>query len=112
MADVHNVWKVDLAARVQDLTPAVQVGKVPTVQVGKVPTPVSGRLDELCDALDAAGESKPTRQFLVAALIGTTDLDPEALAARLKEYRLARVHEIIPSVTETEGIHEVPRPRE
>ena len=103
MADVMNVWKVDLAARVQDLSPAVQIGKVPT--------PVSARLDELCDALDVAGEAKPDRQFLVAALVATTDLDAELLAARIKEYRLMRVHEVISSVSETDGTYEVARPR-
>src|SRR5437763_5254268 len=103
MADVVNAWKVDLGDRVQDLSASTQVGKVPT--------PVVVRAEQLCDLLDAAGEAKPDRQFLVAALIATTDDDIEALVARLREYRLAHVHEVVLGTTATEGTVTLPKPR-
>jgi hypothetical protein len=100
---VMDVWTVERAARVQDL-PA-------TTQVGKVPTPVIRRAEQLCDALDAAGEHRPDRQFLIAALIATTEPDSDDLAARLRGYRLMLVHEAVLNETDTEGEIELPRPR-
>jgi hypothetical protein len=95
MAELVDVWTVERADRVQDLAASVQVGKVPT--------PVIARAEQLCNALDAAGEHRPDRQFLIAALIATTDPDAEDLAARLRRYRLIRVHEVLIGEEETEG---------
>jgi hypothetical protein len=88
-------WKVDWCDRVKDL-PA-------DTHLGKVPTPVIRRAEQLCDALDVAGEHRPDRNFLLAALIATTDPDAEDLAARLRAYRLALVHNIVIGATETDG---------
>jgi len=93
MAQIDS-WSVDYGDRVQDL-PA-------DTQIGKVPTPVIVRAEQLCDALDAAGEHRPDRQFLIAALIATTDPDSEDLAARLRAYRLAVVYQVI-GADQTEG---------
>jgi len=101
MADVVDAWTVDRSERVQDL-PA-------SVQVGKAPTPIVVRAEQLCDALDEAGEHRPDRQFLIAALIATTDPDAEDLAARLRRYRLIRVHEVVIGDEETEGEVQLPR---
>ena len=95
MAERFDAWTVDRGARVQDLPAAIPVGKVPT--------PIVTRAEQLCDALDAAGEHRPDRQFLIAAIIATTDPDSDDLAARLRGYRLKLVHEVVIGETQTEG---------
>lgn len=102
MAELVDVWTVDRSARVQDLPAGTQVGKVPT--------PVIVRAEQLCDVLDAAGEHRPDRQFLIAALVATAEPDPEDLTARLRGYRLAKVHEVLIGETENEGEINLPRP--
>jgi hypothetical protein len=96
-------WHVDWSDRVKDL-PA-------DAPIGKVPTPVIVRAEQLCDALDAAGEHRPDRNFLTAALIATTEPDPEDLAARLRAYRLRRVHEVVLNSDEAEGEVDLPKPK-
>jgi hypothetical protein len=98
-----DAWHVNWSDRVQDL-PA-------DAPIGKVPTPIIVRAEQLCDALDAAGEHRPDRNFLTAALIATTDPDAEDLAARLRAYRLRRVHEVVIDAPETEGDVDLPKPR-
>jgi hypothetical protein len=100
---LEDIWTVQRDARVQDL-PA-------SIQAGKMPTPVIRRAEQLCDALDAAGEHRPDRQFLIAALIATTDPDAEDLAARLRGYRLALAHQVILGEDETEGELQIPHSR-
>jgi hypothetical protein len=95
MADRIDEWSVERSARVQDLPAAIPVGKVPT--------PIITRAEQLLDTLDAAGEHRPDRQFLIAAIIATTEPDAEDLAARLRGYRLKLVHEVLIGETETEG---------
>ena len=95
MAELPDPWTVDRAARLKDLVP-IQTGT-------KLPTPIIVRAEQLLDALDAAGEHRPDRQFLIAAMILTTEPDSEDLAARLRAYRLARVHEALIGETETQG---------
>ena len=95
MAERFDDWAVERSVRVQDLPAATQIGKVPT--------PIITRAEQLLDVLDAAGEHKPDRQFLIAALIATTEPDAEDLAARLRGYRLKLVHEVLIGETETKG---------
>lgn len=96
MADeAGDIWEVDLAARVRDL-PSIQV-------LAKVPTPIVVRAEELCDALDDAGEARPDRLLLVAALVYAAQPNVDDLMAKLKAYRLANVHEVILEKTKTEG---------
>ena len=95
MAKPPESWKVDLAARVQDL---------PLAQTGiKLPTPVIVRADALLTTLDTAGEHRPDRQFLIAALLCSTAPDAGTLAACLRDYRLAKVHEVLVGETRTSG---------
>ena len=103
MADVIDAWRVERKARVQDLAAGTQIGKMAT--------PIIVRAEQLCDALDAAGEHRPDRYFLVSALIATTEPDAEDLAARLRRYRLMEVCEVVIGETETEGQMTLPRPR-
>lgn len=102
MANLVDIWTVDRSDRVKNL-PAGTV-------VGKVPTPIIVRAEQLCDALDEAGEHRPDRQFLVAALIATTEPDVEDLAARLRRYRLIKVHEVLVGETESDGSITLPKP--
>jgi hypothetical protein len=103
MAELVDVWTVDLGSRVQDL-PAL-------TQMGKVATPIIARAEQLCDALDAAGEHRPDRYFLISALVATTEPDTEDLAARLRRYRQIKVHEALIGQTSTEGEVTLPRAR-
>jgi hypothetical protein len=103
MAELIDAWQVELSERVKDLQ-AVQTGI-------KLPTPVIIRAEQLCNALEEAGEHKPDRQFLIAALIATTDPDADGLAARLREYRLAPVHDVLIGEGATEGKIKLQKPR-
>jgi hypothetical protein len=96
-------WRVDYADRVQDL-PA-------DTHLGKVATPIIYRAEQLCDALDEAGEHRPDRNFLAAAIIATTEADVDDLVTRLKTYRLAKVHDVVIGATETQGEVALERPR-
>jgi hypothetical protein len=101
MANPLEPWQVDLAARVQDL---------PLVQTGiKLPSPVIVRVEKFLDVLDAAGEHRPDRQFLIAALLYATAPDAESLASHLRAYRLARVHEVLIGETRTSGSMKLPK---
>jgi len=102
MANTPDPWQVDLAARVQDLSP-FQTGV-------KLPTPVIVRVEELLVALDAAGEHRPDRQFLIAALLCQTTPDAKALADCLRTYRLAEVHDVLIGETRTSGQVTLVRP--
>jgi hypothetical protein len=95
MANPPDPWRVDLEARVQDL-PLVQAGV-------KLPTPVIVRADALLAALDEAGEHRPDRQFLIAALLYASAPDARALTDCLRAYRLAKVHEVLVGETQTSG---------
>lgn len=103
MPQLVDAWHVNYGDRVQDLAA--------DSALGKVPPPVIVRAEQLCDALDAAGEHRPDRNFLAAALIATTDPDSEDLAARLRAYRLKRVHEVVLDAPETEGPVDLPKPK-
>lgn len=101
MANTLDPWQVDLAARVQDL-PLCQTGM-------KLPTPVIVRVEKLLAALDAAGEHRPDRQFLIAALLCQATPDAKALAECLRAYRLAEVHEVLLDEDRTSGQITLPR---
>jgi hypothetical protein len=101
MPELPDPWTVDLATRLKDL-PAIQTGI-------KLPTPIIARAEQLLDALDDAGEHRPDRQFLIAALVFTTEPDAEDLAARLRAYRLARVHQALIGEAKTSGEAKLPK---
>jgi|ERR1700677_3777390 len=101
MANTLDLWQVDLAARVQDL-PLFQTGM-------KLPTPVIVRVETLLAALDAAGEHRPDRQFLIAALLSKAPPDAKALADCLRTYRLAEVHDVLIGEKRTSGQIKLPR---
>jgi hypothetical protein len=85
--DTRGEWLADADARVQNL--------VGVPNIGKVPAPVYVRAEQLCRLLDAANETRPDRQDLVAALVATAPTSPTKLAAILKAYRGKRVRDVL-----------------
>lgn len=85
--DSRDGWTADANARVQNL--------VAVPNIGKVPAPVYVRAEQLCKVLDAANETRPDRQELLAALVATAPANPVKLAAMLKAYRGKRVRDVL-----------------
>src|SRR5689334_1965029 len=66
------------------------------------PLPVDARLDELLAQADLAGENT-SRKELVAAIIATTRLSDEELGRLLRQYRRAKVRDLV-SLPEGENV--------
>jgi hypothetical protein len=61
----------------------------------RIPNPLHERVDELCDAVYRAGNIRPTKVRMLAALILAAPTDPRALDRLLRAFDSATVGEAV-----------------